>query len=118
MFWPASTGLGLPVLLVMIRSACVPTVAMALDELLPGVGSMVAEAAVAVLLITVPLAVLISTLTMIVKDAASPLAAVALAKTMVPVPPGTTASLRDQPAGKAADTKVVLAGSMSLTVTV
>src|SRR5205085_4511777 len=118
MFWPASTGSGLPVLLVMTRSACVPTVVMALAELLPGLGSMVAEAAVAVFVITVSLAVLASILTTIRKDASSPLAAVALAKTMVPVPPATTASVRDQPAGTVADTKLVWVGSGSLTVTV
>src|SRR5437764_321833 len=102
----------------MLTSAWVFTVVIAVAELLPGVGSVVAEAAVAVLLITVPLAVLASILTTIRKDASSPLAAVALAKTMVPVPPGTTASVRDQPAGKDADTKLVWVGSMSLTVTV
>src|SRR5437588_4524710 len=116
MFWPASTGLGLPVLLVMTRSACVPTVVMAELELLPGLGSAVAEAAVAVLVITVPFMVLASTLTTIRKDASSPLATVAFAKTMVPVPPTGVASVRDQPAGKDADTKVVWAGSGSLTV--
>src|SRR5437879_7823448 len=89
-----------------------------LAELLPGLGSVVAEAAVAVFVIIVPLAVLASSLTTIRKDACSPLAAVASAKTTVPVPPGATASLRDQPAGKDADTKLVWAGSGSLTVTV
>src|SRR5438270_120619 len=106
MFWPASTGLGLPVLLVMTRSACVPTVVMAELELLPGLGSGVAEAAVAVLVIVVPVAVLASTLTTTVKTAVSPLGSVARANTIVPVPPTATASVRDQPAGTLAETKV------------
>src|SRR5438132_84560 len=89
-----------------------------LAELLPGLGSVVAEAAVAVLVIIVPLAVLASTLTTTVNDSVSPYGAVARAKTRVPVPPTAMLSVRDQPAGKDADTKVVWAGSGSLTVTV
>src|SRR5438270_431100 len=102
----------------MLTSAWKLTVVVALAELLPGVGSGVAEAAVAVLVITVPVAVLASTWTTIMKAAVSPLGSVARANTIVPVPPTGVASVRDQPAGTLAATKVVCVGSGSLTVTV
>src|SRR5438128_626661 len=118
MFWPTSTGLGLPVLLVMLTSAWVLTVVMAVPELLPALGSMVAVAAVAVFVIVVPPAVLEATLTTTVKESISPLGTGDRAKTSVPVPPGITTSVRSQPTGKAAETNVVLAGTGSLTVTI
>src|SRR5438105_2232056 len=118
MLLPAITGLGVFVLLVMLTSAWLLTVVMALAELLPGVGSVVAEAAVAVLVIVVPPAVLEFTLTTTVKESISPLGTGDRAKTSVPVPPATTASFRIQPTGKLAETNVVLAGTASLTATI
>src|SRR5690349_20297307 len=82
-------------------------------------GSVVAVAATAELLMTVPLAVLALTLTTMVKTAVSEAATVALEKTTLPVPP-TAGALVDQPLPvvTVADTNVVLAGTASVTVTV
>src|SRR5882724_2526495 len=93
---------------------------MAVAELLPAVLSMVlgsAVPAVAVLLIVELLAAFDGILTTIVNCAVSALVADAFAKAMVPLPPMGTASVRDQPAGKLADTRVVPAGMGSDTVT-
>src|SRR4051794_7096774 len=91
---------------------------MAVPVSLPGVGSAVtALAAVAVSVIVIP-PVLALTLTTTCSAAVSALATLLFAKTIFPVPPATTASDRDQPAGKEAETKVVLAGTGFVTVTV
>src|SRR5437667_373147 len=100
-------------------SACVWTVVVAMPVLLAGVGSVVVAAAVAELLMVAPLAVLLLTLTTIVKTAVSPAATVALEKTTLPVPPTTGALvLQPEPVVTTAETKVVLAGTASVTVTV
>src|SRR5207302_7080176 len=99
MLLPASTGFGVPDLLVMFRSACVKTLFVAIIELLAEFGSIVLGSlvpAVAVLVIVVPLAVLEATLTTTVKESISPLGTGDRAKTRVPVPPTTTASARAQ----------------------
>src|SRR5581483_147916 len=118
MLLPANTGSGESVM-VAVRSACVCTVVVAVAELLPEDGSVVVEAAVAVLLIVAPLAVLALTLTTMVKTAVSEAATVAFEKTMLPVPP-TAGLVVDQPVPvvTTADTKVVFVGTASVTVTV
>src|SRR5690349_15452699 len=118
MLLPAITGSG-ESLLVTARSAWVCTVVVAVPVLLPGVGSVVAVAATALLLMVAPLAVLALTWTTMVKTAVSPAATVALEKTTVPVPPTAGAEV-DQPVPVVtiAETNVVLAGTASVTVTV
>src|SRR5207253_1693259 len=102
------------------RSARVCTVVEAVPVLLPGVGSVVVVAAVAELLMVAPLAVLALTWTTIVKTAVSPAATVAFEKTTLPVPPtaGGLGIVQLAPVVTTADTKVVLAGTASVTVTV
>src|SRR5207253_7462935 len=101
------------------RSARVCTVVEAVPVLFPGVGSVVALAAVAELLMVAPLAVLALTLTTMVKTAVSPAATVAFEKTTLPVPPTAGADvLQPLPVVTLADTNVVLAGTASVTVTV
>src|SRR5436305_1317470 len=79
-----------------------------------GFGSAVVEAAVAALVIVVPVGVVASTFTTIVKTAVSPAATVAFEKTTLPVPP-TAGCAVDQPVPvvTVADTNVVLAGTAS-----
>src|SRR5437764_251247 len=118
MLLPAITsGVGEAVL-VTDRSMRRMTLVIATSMLLPGVGSPVPLVTVAVLGIVVPVGVAASTLTTIVKVAVSLAATVAFVKVMVPVPPATTESVRDQPAGVVTDTSVVLVGVGSLIVTV
>src|SRR5690348_7620845 len=92
------------------KSACAITVVVAVAELLPGVGSVVAVVAVAVLVSIVLCGVLALTLTTMVKTAVSPAATVAFVNVTVPVPP-TAGALVDQPVPvvTVADTNVVLA---------
>src|SRR5262245_2278056 len=118
MLLPANTGSGAS-LLVTAMSATVFTVVVAVPVLFPGVGSVVAVAAVALLVIVAPLAVFGLMLTTIVNVAASSANDVALEKTMLPVPP-TAGALTDHPAPTvtAAETNVALAGTASVTVTV
>src|SRR5712692_8790754 len=111
MLFPAITfGVGDP-LLVTARSACVCTVVIAVALLLPGVGSVVVLAAVAVLLIVEAFAALELTYTTMVNTAVSPLATGDLEKTTLPVPPTAGALvLQPLPVVTVADTNVVLAG--------
>src|SRR5215470_14934172 len=111
---PAATGSG-ESLFVTARSACVITPVVAVAVLLAVFGSFVALAAVAVLVMVAPLATLLLSLTTMVKVAVSALATVALEKTTLPVPP-TGGVVAVQPAGAVAETKVVLAGTASVTV--
>src|SRR5712692_2405331 len=115
MLLPAATGSGESDL-VTARSARAWTVVVAVLLLLPEVGSVVAVAAVAVLLMIVPSAVLELTLTTMVNTALSPAVTVAFEKTTLPVPP--TAGelvLQPEPVVTTADTNVVFAGTASVT---
>src|SRR5437667_397824 len=105
--------------LVTARSACAITVVIVVLLLLPGVGSVVVVVAVAVLVITVLFTVLTGILTTIWKTAVSPAAIVAFEKMTLPVEPTDGAEV-DQPLPvvTTADTKVVFAGTASVTVTV
>src|SRR5436853_7462680 len=118
MLLPEVTGSGASDL-VTARSACVFTVVVAVAVLLPGVGSLVVEAAIALLLIVLPLAALGLTLTTIVNTAVSLLGIDAFEKTTLPVEPTVGAVVvQPDPVVTVADTKVVLAGTASVTVTV
>src|SRR5206468_1681172 len=86
MLLPAMTGSGAS-LFVTDRSASVVTVVVVVPVLLPGVGSLVTDAAVAVLVIAAPAGVLAFTFTTIEKTADSPAATVPFEKTIFPVPP-------------------------------
>ena len=92
------------------------TVVVAVFELLPGTSSGKALAAVAVLLMMVPPSVPALILTTTVKVAVSPPVIDALLNMSVPVPPAATASARLHPLGRVAETNVVLAVIVSLTV--
>src|SRR5437868_4463051 len=117
MLVPAKAGSGASDL-VTARSACVCTVVVAVPVLLAGVGSVVTVAAVAELLTVAPLAMLALTWTTMVNTADSPATAVALEKTTLPVPPTAGAlTLHPAPVVTTADTKVVFAGTASVTVT-
>jgi hypothetical protein len=85
--------------------------------LLPGVGSGIVLAIVAVFEITVPCNVPALTLTTTTRTAVSPMPNEAFEKTTFPVPP-TAGALIDHPLPliTAADTNVVLAGVASVTV--
>lgn len=108
---PAVTGSG-AALLAMERSALpTPTVVVAVADSLPGLGSAVVDASVAVLLSTVPGVTLASTATTSV-NTALPDASAAAVQDTVPAAP-TTGVVQDQPPGEASETKVVLAGSGS-----
>src|SRR5262252_4849901 len=95
MLLPAKTGSGESVL-VTARSTRAITVVTAVPVLLPGVGSVVAVAAVALLLIILPSVADGGIATTIVKTAVSPAGTVAFEKTTLPVPP-TGGALVDQP---------------------
>src|SRR6266852_4204725 len=95
MLFPASTGSG-ESLLVTARSACSAIDVVAVPVLLLGSGSVVVLAAVALLVIVVPVAVPAFTITTIVNTAVSPLVTVAFEKTTLPVPP-TAGALVLQP---------------------
>src|SRR5689334_15132693 len=118
MLLPENTGSG-ESLFVTAMSATATTAVVAVPVLFPGVGSVVAVAAVALLVIVAPFAVFGLILTTIVNVAASPAKEVALEKTMLPVPP-TAGALVDQPAPTVtlAETNVAFAGTASVTVTV
>src|SRR4030095_6203238 len=112
------TGSGESVL-VTTRSACATTVVVVVPVLFPEVPSVVELAAVAELVIIVPFGVPALTFTTIVNKAVSPGNTVPLENTTVPVPPTAGALvLHPIPVFTAADTNVVLAGSVSLTDTV
>ena len=101
------------------RSADVTTMVVAVLESLPGVGSVVALAAVAVLDMTVAAGVPELTFTTTWKVAVSPAATVPFEKTTLPVPP-TTGDAVPQPVPNVTEdeTNVVFAGTASVTVTV
>src|ERR1044072_799356 len=92
------------------------TVVVAVFELLPGTSSTTSLEAVAELLIMVPPVVPALTLTTTVKLAVDAPAADGFLNISVPVPPAATESIRLHPAGRVAETNVVLAGIGSLTV--
>src|SRR5437763_1834627 len=95
------------------------TLVIVASVLSPGFGSAVVLAAVAVLVIVVPLTAVGSTFTTMVKTAVSPLATVALEKTTLPVAPTAGAlTLQPLPVVTVAESKVVLVGTASVTVTV
>src|SRR5437764_438449 len=83
-------------------------------------GSVFVLAAVAELVMVEPFTALALTLTTILKTAVSPAATLALEKTTLPVPPTAGGLGIDQPVPvvTTAETKVVLAGTASVTVTV
>src|SRR5262245_53613130 len=117
MLSPAVTGSGESDF-VIAMSACVIAVVVSVSELFAGAGSVGSPAAVTVLEIVVLLATLLFTLTTMVKTAVSPLATFPFENVTLPVPP-TAGALVDQPVPvvTAAETKVVLVGVGSVTVT-
>jgi len=118
MFSPAVTGSGVSVLEVICRSALACTVVVALAELFALTVSSDVVAAVAVLVITVPEVTLALTLTTSVNTAVSAAATSAFEKTMLPVPPTGTTSVRAHPGlAVVAATRVVPVGTASVTVT-
>src|SRR6266850_3909815 len=118
MLLPAMTGSGASVLEMICRSAFVWTVVVALAELFALLVSIDAVAAVAVFVMVEPEATLALTLTTIVNTAVSAGGESALENTMLPVPPTGTTSVRAQPgAAVVAETRVVPAGTASVTVT-
>ena len=117
MFEPATTGSGESVL-VTERSAWVLTMEAAIAVLFPAFGSVVEPAAVAEFVTVAPLGAPALTLTTTVKTAVSPAATVALEKTTLPVAPtGGDEKVQPTPVVTVAETKVVLAGTASVTVT-
>src|SRR6185369_2301648 len=118
MLVPANAGSG-ESLLVTARSALVATVVVAVPVLLAGVGSVVVLAAVALLLMVAPFAVLALTFTTIVNTADYPAATAGLANTTLPVPPTEGAvGVQPTPVVTTADTNVVFARTASVTVTI
>ena len=115
---PPGVTLVTPSVLVIARSALTGapiTVSASLAALLAGTGSAVAELTVAVLVITVPPATAMPTLTVRLNAALPPAARVAMVQ--VTVPPAPTAGVtHDQPGAAVSDTKVVPAGSVSARV--
>src|SRR5437764_205127 len=81
--------------------------------LLPGVGSGVALAMVAVL-VRLPRTLELTWMTRVIPCAGAPATSVGRVAVIVPLAPTAVASVRVQPAGKASDTKVVPAGNGSL----
>src|SRR6185436_713668 len=98
------------------RSADPATAVAALPLLLAGSGSAVDEAAVAVLVSSVPPMTPVSTFTINV-NTESPAGTEGFVQWTVPVPP-TGGVVQDQPAGAASETKVVPVGNGSSRVTV
>src|SRR5258707_989019 len=102
----------------MDTSAETPTVAELVALLLAGFGSVTGDETVAVFVIVEPFATVAPTLSTIVKEAEAPFASVASVQLTDPVPP--TAGFAQVNAGPVAcvsDTKVVPAGSASVSVT-
>ncbi len=115
---PASTGPAAAVF-VTDTSACVAERVVTVAVLLARLGSEVAAVTFAVLVIVVPAGVLGDTRTTTVKLAEAPSGSVAMVPLIVPVPP--TAGLVKVNVGPeicASETKVVLAGTMSVSATV
>jgi hypothetical protein len=118
--WFAGHNTGLSTDSLTITGGGLETVTMLVDELLleslSGVrGS--AELIVVVLTMTVSLGVGQFTFTTILNCAVSLAAIEAFVNLMTPVPPGTGAIATLQPSGAEADTNVVFAGVLSITVT-
>src|SRR5262245_5023961 len=99
--------------LLIAKSALLWTSVVAVAELLPDVGSVVALDTLAVLVMVVPLAVPAVTWTTTVKTLEALAGCVGFVNVSVPVPPAGTASVRVQPAGVVAETNVVFAGTAS-----
>ena len=97
--------------MVIERSALAPTVVVAVPLSSPGLGSLVAEEAVAVFVITVPAMTEPSTATTSVNAALPTPSEEAEQETAPPEP--TAGVVQDQPPGLASETKVVPAGSVS-----
>ena len=97
------------------RSAALLTVVVAVALLFPGVGSVVVELTVAVLVIVEPLGVAALTLTTSEKVAVAPAARVAMFAVIVPVPP-TAGEVIEEPGPEVCitETKVVFAGVESV----
>src|SRR5687768_11694202 len=115
MLLPGVTGSGESVFVTERSAVPVPTVVVSVSPLFAGVGSVVAEVTLAVLVRIVPPATDAPTLTVSVK-AAFPMAMLALVHVIVPVPP-TAGVTHDQPAGDASETNVVLVGTLSVSET-
>src|ERR1017187_2580851 len=116
MLLPAKTGLGAATLVTVNSApAVVPTTVEAMAVLLFELGSLTDELAVAVSVITVPLAVPEFTFTIREKVAAVLPAMVNVEQTTLPVAAGAGV-VQVQPAGAAIETKVVLAGIVSTRV--
>ena len=104
--------------MVTATSAEVVTLAAEVELLLPGVGSAVAEAMVAVLLIVVPFAVFASTVSTTVNVAQAPAARVAMVQLTLPVPPtGGVVQTNAGPVFCASETKIVFGGRGSARTT-
>ena len=114
-FWPAVIGSGESVLVIDRSAEPVPTVVVAVALLLAGVGSVVEEPAVAVLVMVEPFVSEALVATTSVKDAVPDAGNCAIEQLTVPVPP-TEGLVQDQPAAGASETKVVPAGSVSAIV--
>lgn len=112
---PALTGSGASAR-VTERSADAATVVVATPLLSAGLGSLVADAAVAVLLITLPAVTAASTCTTSV-NAALPMANVAFVQETVPLLP-SAGVVQLQPPGAASETNVVPLGKVSVKVAV
>src|SRR6266850_3543167 len=118
MLLPAVTGSGVSVLEVICRSALAWVVVVALAELFALLVSIDVVAAVAVFVMIEPEGTLALTLTTIVNTAVSETATVPFEKTMLPVPPAKTPSVRAHPGDTVvAETRVVPVGTASVTVT-
>src|SRR5260370_1216476 len=116
MLLPALTDAG-PVL-VTDRSAETPTMAVLDPVLLLGFGSAVVELPVALFVIIVPFATVPPTLYTIVKEAEAPFASVAIEQlTVPPLPTDGFVQVNAGPTVCISDTKVVPAGSVSLSMT-
>src|SRR5215813_878610 len=116
MLLPAITSMSGESVLITARSAWVITLVIATPVLLARFDSTDVVAPVALFVIVVPEGALALTLTTIVNMADSATATLAFEKRTLPVPP--TAGVVDaQPAGAVAETKVVLAGVASVSVT-
>src|SRR5262245_29182415 len=115
MLLPAITGLGVPVMLICkVADAVTGIVTVAECGLVASVGL----DTVAVLTMFVPLGVLELTWTTTVKVAEAPAARVAVVPMMVPVPPaGGLVNVKVTPLFCVSDTKVVLAGMLSVSCT-
>src|SRR5215213_4144034 len=116
MLLPGVNGSGESVFVTDRSAEPVPTVVVAVPLLLAPFGSVVVVAAVAVFVMTVPSATAAPTLTTSV-NTALPGARVAFVHEMLPVPP-TAGAVHDQPPGDASETNVVIAGTVSLRLTV